>query len=109
MQFESVGQLLADIYDGKLDDELGRIRTAIERRSEEIKDTLFDRIKVGSLVRFNERTRPKYLQGTLATVTEKKQTRVVVKLGEDKGRFYKEMPITCYPETLDLLDIPVDE
>lgn len=57
--------------------------------------------KSGDRVVFNDRINPRYLLGVTATIKRPKNTRVVINLDRDAGRFRAGVDITCYPNTLD--------
>lgn len=69
----TITEILVAIFQGDLDDDLDQLRDAYLQRTDRIAKEKFKEINVGSLVRFNDRTRPEYLQGALATVSERKQ------------------------------------
>jgi len=61
---------------------------ALSTRDEEADNNLTMKdVKVGDKVRFNDRARPKYIQGGTATVTSKRRTRVAIKLDQSYPRF----------------------
>jgi uncharacterized protein YkvS len=49
--------------------------------------------QVGERVRFNDGTRPKYLQGVEGTVKKINRTKIVVDLDERKERFFKNITV----------------
>ena len=49
--------------------------------------------QIGERVRFNDGTRPKYLQGVEGTVKKINRTKIVVDLDERKERFFKNITV----------------
>lgn len=72
--------MVKDILSGKCDSELSQISEAIRLRKEQLAQISFFDFKVGDKVKFNSQTRPGYLIGCEAIITEKKQKKVVVNL-----------------------------
>lgn len=89
-----------------MDDHLDLILEEIYKRTEEISRLKYNKLTPGSLVRFNSRTRPKYLIGVPATVVRRKQKRIVVKIGQTVGRFDQHSTITTDPKLLDVIQPP---
>jgi hypothetical protein len=53
----------------------------------DIRSNTYDNFRVGEVIIFNSRTRPKYLVGELGTVTKVNMKTVMVKLKNPQGRF----------------------
>lgn len=99
-------EIVAAILRGDCDESFEDIAEAMRYRREQLKSIQMKSIKVGSLVRFNNYTRPEYLQGVKGVVIQKKQKKVVVRLGETVGRFTKDVPINVPILSLDVVDEP---
>jgi hypothetical protein len=70
----------------------------------ELRKQTFQAVRMGSFntgdrVKFNMRTRPGYLRGSLATITEIRRTRVSVKLDKPVGRFWGQ--INTHPSLIE--------
>lgn len=91
---QDLQQLLSDIHTGIYDDDIERLAIALRRRENAIASDTFYTVEVGDLVRFNNKTRPKYLQGATATVVDKNTTRLVVKLTKPAGKYSEFSRIT---------------
>jgi hypothetical protein len=63
----------------------------IELRKQSFSAVKLGSYQIGDRVKFNTRTRPEYLQGSLATITEIRRTRVSVKLDKPVGRFWGQI------------------
>lgn len=105
-QQEELAHFLAQLLLGTWDEELDSLKTAIVDRYDTVQENQFDDIAVGTLIRFNTRTRPKYLQGAVGVVIQKKQKNVVVRIGEDRGKFLANQPITTSTLLVDIVDQP---
>jgi hypothetical protein len=86
------------------EDELRDMRQTINDRISELKAVskaqAFASLKIGDRVRIASNVKPKYLAGTMATVTKKNVSRVVVDFDVPHNRFYKN--VTCPPDMLEL-------
>jgi hypothetical protein len=85
------------IINGGADRNLRSVIDACREREKFLSRGLFHTLKVGDRVRLVRGQ--KYLQGVLATVVRKNQTKVVVNLDERRGRFH--MGVTCPVELLE--------
>lgn len=79
-------QIPANILGGAHDDELDTILRAVQLRRKALAPTVYD-FQVGDKVRFNNTTKPQYMQGMLATVVARRQTKLTVRIDRDHGRF----------------------
>ena len=105
----TLGEVLAAVFQGEFDDDLTVLKQALLDRSDKVAKRKFREINVGSLVQFNQFTRPEYLQGAYATVTAKKVTRLTVTMGEDRGRFMKGQPINTSVQLVDLISLAEED
>lgn len=103
---DDVLKVRSNIYLGEWDEHLDDLLDTIQKRKEQIASNLFKKLIPGSLVRFNDHVRPKYLIGVPATVVERKQKKVVIKIGQDVGRYTKAAPISTDVQLLDLIEPP---
>jgi hypothetical protein len=103
---ELLREFRTKVFLGDYDDELSMLIDTIRDRLAAVEMLKHQSMPPGSLVRFNDFARPQYLIGVPATVTERKDKRVVVILGQDVGRFKKGSPIRAYTNTLDLISQP---
>lgn len=85
------GVINTAILTGKLDSELDLITRSIKTRKEMLDTVLKNSLKVGDKVKFNDTTKPTYMRGMVATVTEIRRERVSVKLEKPTGRFQSEI------------------
>lgn len=86
--------ILDAIVDGEFDDDLDGVIEAVQIRRNTLNERKRLEFKVGDTVRFNASASPKYLNGVLATVTEKgRGKKVTVELDEHAGRFMAGSPI----------------
>jgi hypothetical protein len=99
----NIQNLIDDIHNGTLDNELEGIMRHIHMRREQITPPLDHpddaipygfgdprdktHFRVGMKVRFNQRTNPIYLRGTIATITKVNPVKVQVRLDIPMGRF----------------------
>lgn len=81
------------IVRGEYDNDLDMIRQAMSDRAEMQKRDKFWTFKVGDTVKFNSKTRPKYLVGIEGKIVEKRQTKVVVDIGDRHGRFGRQINV----------------
>lgn len=86
-----IGSALAMVMSGDVDEELDVLTEAIKERKQQIVANFRLTLSVGDRVRFNDLTRPKYLQGVEATLIEKLQKNIVVLLDEPVGKFGKRI------------------
>jgi preprotein translocase subunit YajC len=84
-------QINTGIINGEFDAELGQISQSIKIRKEMLDVQLKNSLNVGDKVRFNKSTKPVYMRGMLATVTQIRRERVSVKLDNPTGRFQSEI------------------
>jgi len=68
-------------------DDLNRISRSIRMRSEHLSQIKFFSLKIGDKVIFNNKTRPTYLIGAKATVSNIRTKKVEVTLENPVGRF----------------------
>lgn len=83
-----INDLLDLILDGYADKHLDAINKAIHSRRKALENRKIFVLKPGDLVQFNERTRPKYLQGIVATVKKINKTTVTVRTEDSRARKY---------------------
>lgn len=77
-------EIYTAILSGKADDGLDRIVHAIGERRKTLAARLFDSLQEGDRVRVNTKhIKPRYLDGALATVKEKRVTKVTIVFDED--------------------------
>lgn len=96
---DAVKTVRAWIADGTLDAHLTTLQSDISERRMRTRE--FIEWVAGDRVRLNERCRPKYLQGSEATVTNVLRTRVMIRLDKDCGRFSSTRDIKVPTELLD--------
>ncbi len=84
-------EIVSAILNGEADGNLKGIVDATREREKYLGQSLFFTLKVGDRVRLTGGQ--KYLAGALATVTAKKQTKVVIDLDQPRGRFHRH--ISC--------------
>lgn len=98
--------LLDQIADGALDPHLSALAQAIHARQHLLHTvrsvTALAMLQVGDRVRMNQHVRPRYLQGTPATVTEIDGATATVELDHPVGRFSGGQ-VRCPPLALDRL------
>ena len=70
------------------DADLDRIKHAISLVNDRKKRKLFYELEIGNTVKFNNKTRPQYLIGVKGKIVSKRNTKVVVDIGQRVGRFY---------------------
>jgi FKBP-type peptidyl-prolyl cis-trans isomerase 2 len=75
-------------YDEYLDNMIEIVRQRRAAKSPQIWE-----FQVGSRVRFNAGTKPKYLQGVEGTVRKVNRSRIVVDLDERHERFFKNITV----------------
>lgn len=94
--------VLDGIVGGQFDDQLDQLDSAIRARRKIVEARKLDGLKPGDTVRFNNRTKPKYLIGLEAKVIRINKTRAVVKITDEfsAGRFHGE--VTVPPELLEV-------
>ena len=85
------GDINTAIITGEFDNELDRISQSIKTRKEMLDAVLKNSLKVGDKVRFNKSTKPVYMRGMLATVTQIRRERVSEKRDNPTGRFQSEI------------------
>jgi len=85
------GDINTAIITGEFDNELDRISQSIKTRKEMLDAVLKNSLKVGDKVKFNDTTKPTYMRGMVATVTQIRRERVRVKLDKPTGRFQSEI------------------
>lgn len=88
---------IADIQDGKLDDDLDIITEAIRDRRKLLASRKVIGIKPGDTVQFSDNIRPKYLVGRTATVVKRNTKSIVVSCPDDPayGRFQNSKNVRC--------------
>lgn len=101
MMINTIDDLCHYIGKGEFDDHLDELAERVSRRKTALSALFFSTLKVGDKVMFNERTRPKYLQGATATVVELNRTRAVVDLDAPIGKF--EGKISTTPALIELV------
>lgn len=83
--------LIAQIETGAYDADLGKIKLAIEKRMEQVRASrTIDDYHIGDRVVFNEKTATRYMVGQFATVSGKRQKKILVRLENPMGRFSRE-------------------
>lgn len=84
-----------DIIDGKYDDNIDGIVQAVNIRRDMLSRSKFYDFKVGDKVRIVGQVRPKYLQGMEATVSEKRRSKLVIRLTDStvSGRFARGLVV----------------
>ena len=75
------------ILDGKFDGDLDALSNAIRERRKVADNLKGLFLRAGDRVQFNDKVRPKYLQGVKATVVRVNKTRAVIKLDDPTGRY----------------------
>jgi hypothetical protein len=84
MNAKEVSLFILNIEDGGLDDAIPEIETAIKLRRERQAREKFLTLGIGDRVRVNAPSlRPRYLNGATGTITEKRITKVSVRLDDD--------------------------
>lgn len=76
----TLDNVIAGIADGHYDSQLDSLQEAIRVRREHKQRVTMIGMRPGSRVRFNSKTKPRYLVGVEGTVTKKNQKTVVVDL-----------------------------
>jgi hypothetical protein len=69
--------MIDDIKQGKYDNDLDTIAKAVQARKQALLPQIWE-FSVGDLVRLNEQTRPKYLQGKTAKVVKVNRSKIVI-------------------------------
>ncbi len=85
------GAINTAIISGEFDSELDLITRSIKTRKEMLDAMLKNSLKVGDKVKFNDNTKPTYMRGMVATVTQIRRERVSGKLEKPTGRFQSEI------------------
>lgn len=80
------------------DHEIGAVIASCQAEARRRKPTP----RVGDTVVFNSKARPKYLQGTQATVTKINEKTVVVSIGPEGGRFANQDGVLAPKGIVDL-------
>jgi len=97
--------IAGQIRHGEFDDSLEAILDAVTERRKATRSVrvaqAFSGLSVGDTVRFNDKTRPKYLVGVEGTITRKRQSKVEVTIGADAGKFRAGSPIVVPVELID--------
>lgn len=97
-------EVCEDILNGGHDATLEELASAIRARQKALALLRGSSMRVGRLVRFNDRVSPKYLAGTEARIAENNgRHRVTVTLLNDAGRFRAGRPVKCSVEVLDVI------
>lgn len=78
MQISDAHQVVGAIYAGLYDDTLDTLSEAIKNRVTNLEQRQIATLKKGDTVRFNSKTRPKYLVGVEAVVIKVNKTTVTV-------------------------------
>lgn len=73
--------MINDIKTGKYDDQLDMIVQAVKARKDALLPQIWE-FSIGDAVRFNNSTRPKYLQGKTAKVVKVNRSKIVVKIDD---------------------------
>lgn len=79
-------EFLKLLRSGEFDNDLLQLSAAVNARIKATEPQAEDFIE-GQVVRFNNRVKPKYLQGKTATIRQINRTRVVLDLENPVGRF----------------------
>ena len=99
--------LCSAVRSGDLDDELSELIAAVNARTAAIAAArtaaAISRLHLGQRVRLDDRVKPAYLRGELATVHEFYGDQIVVLLDRVVGRF-SSRHLRCAPEVLELLE-----
>lgn len=90
-----VQALLDSIVGGELDQQQDRIAAAFKQRKKLLEARVMSAIKPGDRVKFNDKVRPRYMAGQLATVTKVNETTVTVNLDQNAGRFGEGRGLKC--------------
>lgn len=69
--------MIDDIKQGKYDKQLDMIVQAAKARKEALQPQIWE-FSIGDIVRLNEQTRPKYLQGKTAKVVKVNRSKIVI-------------------------------
>lgn len=85
------GQVNTAIITGVFDTELDLINRSIKTRKDMLSAMLKNSLNIGDKVKFNDTTKPTYMRGMVATVTQIRRERVSVKLDKPTGRFQGEI------------------
>ncbi|HUW01783.1 MAG TPA: hypothetical protein VMW08_05490 [Acidimicrobiales bacterium] len=97
--------IAGQIIHGEFDDSLDAILDAVTQRRKATRNVrvaqAFAGFAVGDTVRFNDKTRPKYLVGVEGTITKKRQSKVEVTLTAGVGKFFAGSPIVVPVELID--------
>jgi len=97
--------IAGQILHGEFDDSLDAIYEAVSERRKATRSVriaqAFSGFNVGDTVRFNNKTRPKYLAGVEGTITRKRQSKVEVTINTDVGKFRTGSPIVVPVELID--------
>ena len=98
--------LCSAIEAGQLDHDLSTVIAAINRRTAAIAAartaSALARLAIGTRVRLDQRVKPQYLRGELATVHDFDGDVVIVLLDRVVGRF-SSRHVRCAPEVLELV------
>lgn len=97
----SLNEILGAIASGQQDESLALIQTTLTNRrklveSVESADT-FNKVEIGDEVMLGNGISPKYLDGALAKVVDKRDGKIVVQLLSSRGRWPAGSDITCPP------------
>jgi hypothetical protein len=96
----SVPQPLVEaILNGRFDGQLDQLTNLIQRRKELVGQQLLLALNAGDRVRFNLRTRPKYLRGVGGTVHHVEGDKAFITLSRSVGR-YREGSVIGTPAVL---------
>lgn len=97
-----------EILLGGHDERLDELKDAIRARENALAQALRRSLKAGDTVQFNEKVRPQYLIGALATVTRILPKNVEVEMIEDAGRYEAGLPVKTSPNLIDLVETAID-
>ncbi|MGV0985026.1 MAG: hypothetical protein ACOYB2_10755 [Limnohabitans sp.] len=98
-----MADLIRDIVEGRLDDELDAISTAIKTRRELRRTMEAATLRVGTRVVINDRCRPAYLQGRTAVVVKVAGKSATLKFDETPGGRFRSSEIRCPIGLFDVL------
>lgn len=80
------------LFTGEFDEYLDGMEQTIREYKKSKAPKIWE-FQIGERVRFNDGTRPKYLQGVEGTVKKINRTKIVVDLDERKERFFKNITV----------------